>query len=99
VKDEKSSNETYGSCSQANLDGCKCRYFKTEARKQVSPLSISPRGKKWLTTGNGTQQLEPWALWFTGGILKAAKSEAPSAKSCLSEGVLRGVVIGCLLLL
>ena len=72
VKGEKSSNETYRSCSQVNLNGCKCRYLKTEARKQASPLSVSLKGKKWLTTGNGTQQYELWALWFLGGILKAA---------------------------
>jgi len=83
VKGEKSSNETYGSCSQVNLNGCKCRYLKTKARKQASPLSISLKGKKWLTTGNRTQQHESWALWLPGGILKAAAFGSCQKKSPL----------------
>jgi hypothetical protein len=55
VKGEKSSNETYRSYSQVNLNSYKCRYLKTEVKKQASSLSISLKGKKWLTTGNETQ--------------------------------------------
>lgn len=58
VKDEKGSNETYGSCSQVNLTWLQVPILEDLKQGNKCHLYLyRSSGKKWLGTGNGRSNM------------------------------------------